>query len=99
MELPVRKANRLPEDDDASPGAYFIMICTRDRQCLLSRVGPCGFGRRRRAEAAREPQPGPEHLAEVLSRACDPQRERLPGDSEYIDANPARWAEDRYYER
>lgn len=34
-ELPKRKANRLPTYDYAQNGAYFITICTQDRQEIL----------------------------------------------------------------
>ena len=34
-ELPKRKANRLPTYDYAQSGAYFITICTRERQQIL----------------------------------------------------------------
>ena len=33
-----RKPNRLPEYDYAQPGAYFITICTLNRQCVLSQI-------------------------------------------------------------
>ena len=35
MELPNRKPNRLPQFDYSTPGAYFITICTKDRQKML----------------------------------------------------------------
>lgn len=35
MDLPTRKPNRLPYFDYASPGAYFITICTKDRKNLF----------------------------------------------------------------
>ena len=35
MELPSRKPNRLPQFDYSTPGAYFITICTKDRQKML----------------------------------------------------------------
>lgn len=35
IELPKRKANRLPTYDYAQNGAYFITICTQDRQEIL----------------------------------------------------------------
>ena len=38
MELPKRKALRLPEYDYSAPGAYFITICTQDRKCILSDI-------------------------------------------------------------
>ena len=44
MELPKRKAPRLREWDYSNPGAYFLTICTADKQCLLSRIVPVGEG-------------------------------------------------------
>ena len=38
MDLPKRKAMRLPEHDYASPGAYFVTVCTKDRSCILSNI-------------------------------------------------------------
>lgn len=38
MDLPQRRQIRLPDYDYSSPGAYFVTICTRDRQCILSDV-------------------------------------------------------------
>ncbi|MBQ9719585.1 MAG: transposase, partial [Oscillospiraceae bacterium] len=40
--LPNRKPNRLPDFDYASPGAYFITFCTRNRECILSRIALVG---------------------------------------------------------
>ncbi|MBR4550292.1 MAG: transposase [Oscillospiraceae bacterium] len=34
-ELPKRKSIRLPEHDYSSPGAYFVTICTKDREQLF----------------------------------------------------------------
>ena len=45
MELPKRKALRLPDYDYSAPGAYFVTICTRDRRWILSEIrrgDPCG---------------------------------------------------------
>ncbi len=36
--LPKRKHPRLDHYDYSTPGAYFITICTHNRQCLLSRI-------------------------------------------------------------
>lgn len=33
-----RKNNRLPEYDYSAPGAYFITVCTKDKQCTLGTV-------------------------------------------------------------
>ncbi len=38
MEVNSRKPNRLSGFDYSQTGAYFITICTKDRQCILSRV-------------------------------------------------------------
>ena len=38
MDLPERKPMRLKEYDYSTPGAYFITICTRERECILSRI-------------------------------------------------------------
>lgn len=37
-ELPKRKHPRLADYDYASPGAYFVTICTQNRECVLSRI-------------------------------------------------------------
>ena len=37
-ELPKRKRLRLKNFDYSTPGAYFITICTHNRECTLSRV-------------------------------------------------------------
>ncbi len=39
MELPKRKPNRLREYDYSQNGAYFITICTKDRECVFWNVG------------------------------------------------------------
>ena len=38
-KLPKRKHPRLNNYDYSSTGAYFVTICTYNRQCILSRVG------------------------------------------------------------
>ena len=35
---PERKRNRLAEYSYSQPGAYFITVCTKDRQCILSSI-------------------------------------------------------------
>lgn len=35
MDLPKRKPNRLPQFDYSTPGAYFITICTKNRECVF----------------------------------------------------------------
>ena len=38
MEQPQRKQNRIPEYDYSQTGAYFVTICTQDRQKILSSI-------------------------------------------------------------
>ncbi len=38
MDLPKRKANRLPAYDYSSPGAYFLTVCTKDKRCILGSI-------------------------------------------------------------
>ena len=38
MTLPKRKPTRLKEYDYSTPGAYFITICTKNKEKLLSRI-------------------------------------------------------------
>ncbi len=38
MELPSRKPTRLTDFDYSTPGAYFITICTENKQHILSRI-------------------------------------------------------------
>lgn len=38
MNLPKRKPTRLKEYDYSAPGAYFITICTHNKECLLSNI-------------------------------------------------------------
>ena len=37
-KLPARRRVRLPDYDYSSPGAYFVMICTQGRRCVLSNI-------------------------------------------------------------
>ncbi len=41
--LPKRKPTRLKGYDYSTPGAYFITICTHNRQCILSNIVGEGF--------------------------------------------------------
>ena len=155
MKLPKRKAIRLPEYDYSSPGAYFVTICTHDRQCILSRitagareVGALHEAPLRCEDAEREERAlheAPLPYAPIQREAPLPYAPLRAGKSrsllamaigflkmnsskralqkypglelwqrsfyehvirnendyreiwEYIDANPAKWVEDRYY--
>ncbi len=160
MDLPERKPIRLRDYDYSSPGAYFITICTRGKECVLSRilvgeglappaVALTAIGRiveeQLRLLPGRFPSlsvdryvimPNHIHLLLTLSGdsaggaspsptitnmvgALKSQTSRLSGMAplwqrsyydhvirngddhrqiaEYIDANPARWGEDRFH--
>ena len=154
MELPKRKPPRLPEYDYASPGAYFVTICTKDRRCILSDItagaaAPClqltDTGKIvEQYILSTERMTGfhvdnyvimPNHIHMILRIDNGPPRASAPtvsdavgalkrlvnrrlganiwqrsfhehvirgeGDYreiwEYMDENPAKWAEDRYY--
>ena len=38
MERPARKPNRLPSYNYSTPGAYFLTLCTKNKQCILGSV-------------------------------------------------------------
>ena len=160
MDMPTRKPMRLRDYDYSSPGAYFITICTRGKECVLSRilvgeglappaVALTAIGRiveeQLRLLPGRFPSlsvdryvimPNHIHLLLTLSGdsaggaspsptitnmvgALKSQTSRLSGAAplwqrsysdhvirneddyrqiaEYIDANPARWGEDRFH--
>ena len=157
MELPKRKSSRLPEYDYSTPGAYFVTICTHDRQCILSDIivgaDAPGGPQPRLTDAGRvveqyilstERIPGfyvekyvimPNHVHLILRLEGGPPRASAPTVSDavgalkrlvnrrlgsniwqrsfhehvmrgerdyreiwdYIDQNPAKWSEDRYY--
>lgn len=42
MELPKRKQVRLKDYDYSAPGAYFVTVCTQDREELLGKIVGCG---------------------------------------------------------
>lgn len=74
MELPKRKANRLKRYDYATPGAYFVTVCTQDRRCTLSRI-PVGDG---------FPVPGipaaqPTDAGRIVERCVHGLPDRYPG--------------------
>ena len=158
MELPKRKLMRLPDYDYASPGAYFITICTKNRSCILSTitVGADALGGPsvqltdagnvvEQYILSTDRMPGfrvdkyvvmPNHIHMILQVDSGPPRASAPTVSdavgalkrlvnrklgnniwqrsfhehvirnehdyreiwEYIDANPAKWAEDCYYQ-
>ena len=37
-DRPIRKSIRLPGHDYASPGAYFVTVCTHERACILGEI-------------------------------------------------------------
>ena len=44
MTLPQRKSQRLKGYDYTAPGAYFVTICAKGKQCLFGRIPPSDVG-------------------------------------------------------
>ena len=44
MDIPKRKSTRLASCQYSTPGAFFLTICTHNRECLLSRILSVGEG-------------------------------------------------------
>ena len=106
MDLPKRKALRLPEFDYSSSGAYFVTICTQDRRCILSRIAvgarsllSKAIGYMKMNSSKRIHQKHPD--MDIFQRSYHEHVIRVEADYReiwsYIDSNPAKWAEDRYY--
>ena len=61
MELPKRKPNRIPHFDYSTPGAYFVTICTKNRQNIFwGNVG---------ASIARPQTPRLSHAGQIVEQA------------------------------
>ena len=88
MDLPKRKQIRLPDYDYSAPGAYFVTVCTHEKRCILSTIT---IG----AIHALFPD------LTVWQRSYHEHVIRGENDYriiwEYIENNPARWTEDRYF--
>ena len=95
MELPKRKPIRLPDYDYSTPGAYFVTICTKDRKYILSNL-TVGAGALKRLVNRRIGH-------DIWQRSFHEHVIRNEQDYreiwEYIDQNPVKWVEDRYYEQ
>ena len=105
MDLPKRKQIRLPDYDYSAPGAYFVTICTHERPCILSDIAvgallakAVGYlkmnSSKRIHEKNLEFQLWQRGYYEHVIRNEKDHLEIC----EYIENNPARWAEDRYYQ-
>ena len=44
MNYPIRKLPRLKEYDYTTPGAYFVTICSHEKQCVFGRITPGDHG-------------------------------------------------------
>ena len=96
-DFPIRKHNRLPGYDYTQPGCYFVTICSKDREHL--------FGRVVGADVLIGPHVQLSEIGAILKQTISqiplvdlfivmPNHVRIWG---YIDTNPAKWREDRYY--
>ena len=98
MALPQRKPTRLKAYDYSTPGAYFVTICTEDRKCILSAptmeaVPNAVSALKRLVNRALGRNIWQRSYHDHVIRGEADDREIW----QYIDTNPARWAEDRYY--
>lgn len=70
--VPKRKPNRLKNFDYNSVGAYFVTICTKDRQKILSTIEPptatIGFTQQAVGDGANELLP---HIISTFKRFCN----------------------------
>ena len=98
MALPQRKPTRLKTYDYSTPGAYFVTICTEDRKCILSDIT---VGAVPNAVSALKRLVNRALGRNIWQRSYHDHVIRGEADYreiwQYIDTNPARWAEDRYY--
>lgn len=99
MELPKRKTVRLRGFDYRQSGAYFVTICTKSRKCLLSNVFAAPtlstvIGQMKRLVSLRIG-------VSLWQKSYYDHIVRGQADHdaiwEYIDNNPAKWADDRFY--
>ena len=99
MDFPNRKQVRLAAYDYSAPGAYFVTVCTQDRRCILSHIAvgadaPSAIGAWKRLVHREAGQT-------VFQRSYHEPVIRGEADYReiwnYIDTNPAKWAEDRVY--
>ena len=106
MKLPKRKQLRLPEYNYSQNGVYFLTICTQSRKRVLAEI----VGR---AESSRPTQLLPRVIAALKRFSNRDMGEKLWQSGyyehiirdendflvrwQYIDQNPAKWAEDEYY--
>lgn len=111
--LPVRKPYRLKEYDYSSAGAYFITVCTHNRKCILSRVvgaireSPLqarsliskivGYIKMNSSKEIHRFKPD----LQIWQRNYFDHIIRDDNDYlniiEYIQTNPGKWTEDRFY--
>ena len=98
MTMPKRETIRLPEYDYRSPGYYFITVCTREKAPLLCSIVGTGIGwfagtfKRFTNRTCGKDLWQPRSYDHVIRDEADDVRVL-----QYIENNPAKWIEDRYY--
>ena len=104
IDRPERKPARLKNYDYNAPGAYFVTICTREKRCILSSVVQPNSGdvgavpalvsyMKRRTNRLSASSLWQRSFYDHIVRNEDEYREIW----QYIDGNPLRRAEDRFY--
>ena len=72
MEYSSRKKLRLSDYDYRQPGAYFVTVCTKDKQCLLSTI------------VGADDHIGPQVRLTPVGRVVEKYLRRIPGVGEYV---------------
>lgn len=86
--MQTRKNIRLPQYDYSCPGFYFVTVCTDKKQKILSSV--------RRGDACHRPSTSLTNIGQIAKKVLR-QIEQKYDFRKYIDENPDRWAEDKYF--
>ena len=101
MDLPNRKANRLPDFDYSIPGAYFVTICTKNRKNTLCKIVGNILGWFK-YQVTREINSYC-HTAGIRFFQRSYHDHVVRGEQDYlkiwqyIDNNPAQWKDDCFY--
>ena len=100
LELPKRKNTRLKDYNCSSGGAYSIAICVKDRHPLL---GEIVGGQMKSFTTMKWNEICGTHMQAFWQRGYHDHRIQNEEDylriGQYIDKNPAKWAEDRYFSK
>ena len=80
MSLPQRKAPRLRGYDYTAPGAYFITICAKNRECLFGSIPPTPVG----VDARIDPRADVPVFLTPLGQIVQSHLRAIPGVAAYV---------------